>query len=201
MPRKQMFEGGTKNRIVEVAGKMFFENGFDGTGIRAVMKEVGANVGAFYYYYKTKDELFTDVLVHFCDRYDAEFERIAAAAEKKPHGALLELFDYVQKITREFREKYADNMHFTVRYAIREATLTKIEPYVERIVDVLVANGAKPVMDTHLTAVFLSHGCGSTILHEDSDWAEEARPQVIATVKMLLGIDDEVQKKIIAASV
>ena len=44
MPRKQMFEGGTKNKILEAGGRLFFENGFDGTGVRAIMKEVGADV-------------------------------------------------------------------------------------------------------------------------------------------------------------
>ena len=55
MARKQKFEGGTKNRIIEVGCKMFLENGFDGTGIRAVMERVGADVGVFYYYFNTKE--------------------------------------------------------------------------------------------------------------------------------------------------
>ena len=50
MPRRQQIEGGTKNKILEVGRRMFFENGFDGTGVRAIMREVGLDVGAFYYY-------------------------------------------------------------------------------------------------------------------------------------------------------
>ena len=73
MARKQMFEGGTKNRIIEVGNRLFFEKGFDGTGIREIMKEVGADVGAFYYYYKSKDELFEDVLNNFFAPYEVDF--------------------------------------------------------------------------------------------------------------------------------
>ena len=29
MARKPMYDGGTKNKMIEVASKMFFENGFD----------------------------------------------------------------------------------------------------------------------------------------------------------------------------
>ena len=61
MARKQKFEGGTKNKILETGSRLFFEKGFDGTGIREIMKEVGADVGAFYYYYKSKDELLSDM--------------------------------------------------------------------------------------------------------------------------------------------
>ena len=40
MARKQKFEGGTKNRIIDVGGQMFLENGFDGS-----IQEVAAEVG------------------------------------------------------------------------------------------------------------------------------------------------------------
>ena len=62
MARKQMIEGGTKNRIREVGGRQIFEHGYGGTSVRGIMLEVGGEVGLFYYYYKTKDELFTEIL-------------------------------------------------------------------------------------------------------------------------------------------
>ena len=57
MPRRQQIEGGTKNKILEVGRRMFFEHGFDGTGVRAIMREVGLDVGAFYYYFGSTPEL------------------------------------------------------------------------------------------------------------------------------------------------
>ena len=50
MARKQMIEGGTKNRIREVGGRQIFEHGYDGTSVRGIMLEVGGEVGLFYYY-------------------------------------------------------------------------------------------------------------------------------------------------------
>ena len=76
MPRRQQIEGGTKNKILEVGRRMFFENGFDGTGVRAIMREVGLDVGAFYYYFKTKDELF-DAIMAACRILEAEETRTA----------------------------------------------------------------------------------------------------------------------------
>lgn len=37
MARKQMIEGGTKNRIREVGGRQIFEHGYDGTSVRGIM--------------------------------------------------------------------------------------------------------------------------------------------------------------------
>ena len=78
------------------------------------MKEVGADVGVFYYYYKNKDELFDDVLDKFFMEYRAGFASVVEKASKKPFLALYEFFDYVQLITKEFREKYEGKMHRTV---------------------------------------------------------------------------------------
>lgn len=147
MARKQMFEGGTKNRIIEVGNRLFFEKGFDGTGIREIMKEVGADVGAFYYYYKSKDELFEDVLNNFFAPYEVDFEKIASEAEQRPYRALLRFFEYVKLSTREFRAKYDGHIHKTVRWAIREQTLTVLEPYIERIINILISYGGKPTMN------------------------------------------------------
>ncbi len=192
MPRKQMFEGGTKNKILEVGGRLFFENGFDGTGVRAIMKEVGADVGVFYYYYKNKDELFDDVLDKFFMEYRAGFASVVEKASKKPFLALYEFFDYVQLITKEFREKYEGKMHRTVRWAIREQTLTEMEPYIEKIINILVEYGANPRMDAHLGAIFLSHGVGSVILHETSDWMESVTGELRKTINLLMGIEEDI---------
>ena len=201
MARKQMFEGGTKNRIIEVGSHLFFKKGFDGTGIREIMKEVGADVGAFYYYYKSKDELFDDVLNNFFAPYEVDFERIANEAEQRPYRALLRFFEYVKQSTREFREKYDGHIHRTVRWAIREQTLTVLEPYIERIINILIAHGASPTMDAHTMAIFLSHGIGSVILHEDSDWVDTTTDDMRRTTNLIMGLDEEISKKMFDNSI
>lgn len=195
MARKQMFEGGTKTRILEVGNRLFFSKGFDATGIREIMKEVGADVGVFYYYYKSKDELFDDVLANFFAPYEADFERITLEAEERPYRALMRFFEYVKSSTREFRKRYDGKIHQTVRWAIREQTLTVIEPYIERIINTLITYGATPTMNSHTMAIFLSHGVGSVILHEDSDWMDATTDEMRKTVNMIMGLNKEQSTK------
>ncbi len=199
MPRKQMFEGGTKNRILQVGRQLFFENGFDGTGVRAIMKAVGADVGAFYYYYTSKDELFDDVMEHFFAPFRADFDRLAKEAEETPYRSLLRFFIYLSDKTREFRAQYAENMHRTVRLAIRESTLTIMEPYVERIIHTLTEKGAKPILDEKAAAVFVSHGVGSVILHEDSEWVTSVADELRKSINLVLGLDAKLSEEIYAA--
>ncbi len=188
MARKPMYDGGTKNKIAEVGRRLFFEKGFDGTSIREIMRGVGGEIGLFYYYYKSKDELFSDVLEHFFEPYEKEFKRLIDEAREKPYRALLRFFTYIKKEVRAFRLKYEGNMHKTVRLAIREQTLTVIEPYIEEIIHILIDNGAAPMMNPRLTAVFLSHGVGSVILHEDADWVDAETDEMRRAVNTLMGL-------------
>lgn len=68
MARKQKFDGGTANEIARVAVKEFFEKGFDGTSMRSIADAAGCEAGLIYYYYKTKDDLFSTVLDNFSAR-------------------------------------------------------------------------------------------------------------------------------------
>jgi AcrR family transcriptional regulator len=47
----------TRNRIVEAALRLFQENGYARTTMRAIAKEAGVSVGNAYYYFKSKEEL------------------------------------------------------------------------------------------------------------------------------------------------
>lgn len=195
MPRRQQIEGGTKNKILEVGRRMFFENGFDGTGVRAIMREVGLDVGAFYYYFKTKDELFDAIMADFFAPYRRDFQQIVDGARQASYQSLLRFFYYLYNQVQEFRARYEGKMHCTVRWAIREQMLTVIEPYLEELLNVMTEHGAHPCMEIRTMAVFLSHGVGSCLLHEDTQWVTSTAEELRRTVNTLLGIDEEISRK------
>ena len=191
MARKQKFEGGTKNRIIEVGCKMFLENGFDGTGIRAVMERVGADVGVFYYYFNTKDDLFSDVLERLMEPYKPTFEQMVEDAKADPFAELFRFFNYLQEAAIDFRTKYGENLHRAVHWSICAHALATVEPYVEEIVSMIVENGATPVMDIHTSAIYLTHAIGSCYLSEDTAWLNVAKPQIAKSVEVLMGLDKQ----------
>ena len=55
-------ETATLQKIHQVAIQEFLEKGFQGASLRNIVKEAGVTTGAFYGYYKSKEELF-DALV------------------------------------------------------------------------------------------------------------------------------------------
>src|SRR5258707_6200213 len=51
-----------RERIVEAAARLFREQGFDGVGVDAIMKEAGLTHGGFYGHFASKEELATEAI-------------------------------------------------------------------------------------------------------------------------------------------
>src|SRR5438552_19119157 len=52
----------TRQRIVEVAGRRFKQDGIEGASVAAVMSDAGLTNGAFYGHFTSKEDLVANVL-------------------------------------------------------------------------------------------------------------------------------------------
>ncbi len=52
----------TKQNILETAARLFSERGFENVNIEDIVREVGVTRGAFYHYFKSREELIAGVL-------------------------------------------------------------------------------------------------------------------------------------------
>src|SRR5438874_3423410 len=74
----------TRQRIVEVAGRRFKQDGIDGSGIATVMADAGLTNGAFYAHFDSKDGLVAATVAAqlreqrqtYTQRPDAEVEQL-----------------------------------------------------------------------------------------------------------------------------
>jgi AcrR family transcriptional regulator len=74
----------TRERLVEVATRLFAERGFDGTSIEAVLDEAGVSRGSLYHHFASKEALFEAAFQAVEERIGQE---ILVAAASVP-GAL-----------------------------------------------------------------------------------------------------------------
>ncbi|MET4727233.1 TetR/AcrR family transcriptional repressor of nem operon [Lysobacter enzymogenes] len=56
--------GENRRRILDQAGRLFRERGFEGVSVAQVMKAAGLTHGAFYGHFQSKDELIAQTLAH-----------------------------------------------------------------------------------------------------------------------------------------
>lgn len=55
---------GPRERLLDAAGEVFADRGFDGATIREITRQAGMNVAAVNYYFRDKDELYAATLRH-----------------------------------------------------------------------------------------------------------------------------------------
>ena len=55
----------TKDRLVETARKLFWNQGYSATGVAQILKEAGAKSGSLYYFFPTKEDLLREVLERY----------------------------------------------------------------------------------------------------------------------------------------
>ncbi|MDD3368507.1 MAG: GNAT family N-acetyltransferase [Lachnospiraceae bacterium] len=189
MARKPVESGGKKDEIIAAALELFMEKGYANTSIRMIQSKVGSEVGLFYYYFKDKDAVFEQALNLFFESYKKEFAQIVEQGRRNPSRLLTNFFVYMEEATDAFREQYAAKLHWTVRRAIREQMLEVIEPYLREIMDILVSYGARPKLDLDVAAMFLTHGVGSIILHEEKSVFKEKSAEVTKGINLIMGLD------------
>ena len=108
-------ENDTLERLLTMAQEEFLDKGFRGASLRAIVKKAGVTTGAFYGYFKSKEELFDALVKEHADYimgvYDdilAEFERLPPEQQEKSMDdysstGLQKIFDYAWQHKPAFR--------------------------------------------------------------------------------------------------
>lgn len=180
MARKPVLEGGKRDELISAALKLFMENGYENTSVRMILSEVNGEVGMFYHYFKSKDELFEAALRLYFRQYSERFGQIAADSS-------LSLADQFNRILRLF-ETTSDGyllmnknsgLHWTVELALRERTLDELEPYIAIILQNAVTTGVmkQPDVSFNELAAFLTHGIAG-FLHQEP--VKEITPELLS---------------------
>ena len=63
--------------IIKAAERLFNEKGFSNTAVSDIVKSIGVAQGTFYYYFKSKDDVFNAIVEKFLDESMAGITEIA----------------------------------------------------------------------------------------------------------------------------
>ncbi|HEY1821456.1 MAG TPA: TetR/AcrR family transcriptional regulator [Trebonia sp.] len=66
----------TRGQLIEVATRLFAENGYEGTSIEAVLTAAGVSRGALYHHFVGKEALFEAVVSAITDRVTVELTEV-----------------------------------------------------------------------------------------------------------------------------
>jgi TetR/AcrR family transcriptional repressor of nem operon len=81
-----------KARVVETAGQLFREKGFEGIGVADLMHAAGLTHGGFYNHFASKDELAAAACARIFEGAVAAMERIAGIADPRERAAAVDTY-------------------------------------------------------------------------------------------------------------
>jgi TetR/AcrR family transcriptional regulator, regulator of cefoperazone and chloramphenicol sensitivity len=137
----------TRDKILNAAGEVFAERGFEGATVRAITERAGVNIAAVNYHFRDKTELYTRVVMDACAVPETVREAMLQSVEspeKRIRNLIYIFLRYLldpdravwkQKLTaREFANPSAA-LDELVKHAIRPLREEFLMPAVNELAD------------------------------------------------------------------
>ncbi len=92
-----------RQTVINVASRLFREHGFDGIGLKDLMKGAGLTQGAFYKQFASKDDLAAQASKRALESASGRWSAAATANPKDPLGAVMAFY-----LSMEHRDEMMD---------------------------------------------------------------------------------------------
>ena len=191
MQKKAVKDNARKNDILKAASKCFITDGFEGTSIRRIMDEAGAEVGLFYYYFKSKDDIYGAFIESLFTDYKQKITAMTQKAVRAPYTALVDAFGLFSAEADRFRTEYMKKMRESTLRDIRDRSLEISVPYIKHIIEVLISYGAKPLISTDELAIIMTYGIGNLFLRDEKSWLAGTHSESMKVTALMFGLDLE----------
>jgi TetR/AcrR family transcriptional repressor of mexJK operon len=119
MGRREARKAERRAAIIEIATRMFLENGYNRTSMSAIAEQMGGSKGTLWSYFTSKEELFAAVL-------DA-----ATAAFRSVMSTVLDPSRSVDEVLTTFAEKFITRITMPDAIALQRLIIAEVERFPE----------------------------------------------------------------------
>lgn len=140
MARKAVLSGGKKDELIAAALKLFIANGYENTSVRSILDSVNGEVGMFYHYFHSKNEIFEAAVDLYLKQYAEDFST-AADESLSISEQLNTLLNLAEHSILNFNKLGSEHLHWSIAIALHQRTLLAILPTVEKMVAYVIKTG------------------------------------------------------------
>jgi AcrR family transcriptional regulator len=94
-----------KKELLDAALELFYESGYDNTSINDIINKVGVTKGAFYYHFKSKEEVLDTIALQQAEELVEVFVRVADEKDKNSLEKVNRIISVMQEYRAETQEK------------------------------------------------------------------------------------------------
>ena len=159
----------TRSHILDVAGELFAERGYDATSVADICARAGVTKGAFYHHFTSKQAVFLELRDRWLGPLEAQLTLPRSADETLPQ-LLQQIADMVRQVFATEGEEQRQQIFLELLSAARHDTtilpalLTPMQKYRELFAQLIgagIKEGTLRKVDRELAAqVFVSLGFG-----------------------------------------
>ncbi len=178
-----------RQELISIALSQFIKHGYEKTSVRSILNEAGGEIGMFYHYFKSKNEIYEAALEKYNAAFIDNLDRFAQAPDLSFQDKLLKIFSCVSDSISEYRRMASQKANPDIMTLLHSRTLLKLEPMVET----LLADGlkreeavGKPIENTHLLSRFILYGVSAVIHDSEVSSMEEKTRSIKALINKLL---------------
>jgi len=156
---------GTRDQILAIARRLFVDQGYAGTSIADLARELGTTTAALYYHFPSKADILTELLTGPLEAFSRVAERAAGVPPAELLAELVELSvewgDLLRLVTEEP----------SVRAALGEDAHGRSQQLIEPIVTALAGDRPTPGARIRAWAAFAVVFNGTLAALSDADFA------------------------------
>ena len=106
-----------QERLIDAAGRIFAEKGYDGATVRDICQQANANLAAINYYFRDKERLYIETVKSACQRQAEQFP-LPHWPEGTP--SVVKLRDFIKTLVRRMVDHPADRSEWHRHLFLRE---------------------------------------------------------------------------------
>lgn len=179
-----------RQELIEIALRKFLENGYEKTSVRSILKAAGGEIGMFYHYFKSKNEIYEAALEHYNEKYISKVTEIADSSSLSFEEKLNQIFALLPDSISEYSQMHREQADPEMMTLLLSKTLLRMVPVFEQIVlDGLEENiKHAPVPNTHLLSQFILFGMSAVIHDSEVKSMDEKFRHIQALLSKILDI-------------
>ncbi len=151
----------TRAKLIEAAGQLFAEKGFNGVTVRDIAKAADTHLSALNYHFRTKEALYHEVLIEACKADSVSAEDKEFLLKSDPGEAL---FLFVKESLLEYRKQTASNWRLVLvarecrepSHEFGEVSKVYFEPETNFLAKLIGRVVRKPSVDHHVRFAVMS---------------------------------------------
>lgn len=177
-----------RQELIEIALKQFLENGYEKTSVRSILKEANGEIGMFYHYFKSKNEIYEAALEKYNEQYIDKITEIVNTIDLSLKEKINQIFIHLPESISEYSQMYTEKGNPEIMTILHSRTLLKIVPLFEQLIlDGIEKNSiTAPVPNIHLLSQFILFGMSAIIHDRTVDSMQEKKRYIEALLSKLL---------------